>query len=788
MAPSFKILLIFLLPLAAAGQDLEARITSAGTLAGQSARRAYEALLPHARAANKPELLARVLGNLARWHIRNGGHKAALPLLSELKALPGSQAKAEELSAEIFIIVGEFEAAARSYERALRIHQQAGATAATIGTWNRMSAAQALAGNLAGALASAESAIGLAQSNLAQFKEADDRATGALWNARLAKASVLARLGRDEDAMALLRQLAANESKLKPADRLALLLQLGIAYQRLGDPVKAQDTLLRGALIADSAGLPDARIAALKALANVEASDLANLHLARDRLTKYQALADFSGRRLDSAHARLWLAELEFRDGLDDRAERTWKQAERLARASPSPEVQWRVLYGLARVAERRADIPLALKLLEQAAAVMDTSQTLPAGPPMETGLLPARRDVYDSAIGLLLASTEGDVADRLLHLTERARLLHPSPVTVAKLQKRLPSDAALLIYWMGPVQLGCLWITPESTGHTVLPIGGEEKAKMRQFISEVAKPGSVNFDSLAAELGELFLNIPLEGRKRLILVPDGLLASIPFEALTTGGQLVLEKYEVSYLASSSLLPASAAGRRAALPWDQQSLWIRGPAGKPVDLLPHDAHWTTAPGLSAQYAPYLKGRSTQAGTNALHAVSTPVLHLAVHAAAGDGGAVRSRMLVDGSPPSYAYLPELAKENLAAVDLAVLPSEGDGLGFGHALLTGGARTAVTTMWRTSQDAADELLKQFYFLLGEGMPKGAALREAKRKLAASNSAWSHPAHWAGFMLMGDSVSPLPPVRSWTNLLLAAGAVVFAAGLAVSLIVPR
>lgn len=853
MAIPIKFLAIFLVALAASAEDWEARLDGAAKLPGAMARRTYELLIPQIRKSGPPATLARSLRELAAWHVNNGSPAAALPLAEESgrvaasTGLAAEQATAEELLGEIAIAESAFFDAASHFNQAAQIRESAADYRGSVRAKTQQAASLGKARDFVAALKAASAALALAQCH-----QEEDWAGHSAWQAKLVHARLLAQLGRSQQAMAALKQLAVKEATLAPAERTELLMEIGSLYHRLGDPLKAQDTLLRGALIAESAGLAATRAEALKALGVVEAFDLGNFHLARDRFLKYQAVADSSGLKLDALQARLWVAELEFRDGFDDRAESLWKLARRMARDLPSADLDWRILYGAARVTERRADIDLALKTMSKAAAVLETPRGFIDRPAVDPAFLPRPREVFDSLIGLLLASAEEGIDGELLELMERGRdlryrrILSDSPPaaalrarfgallarraaargadakkldaemaaiegehdrlatrrrppTLRDLQARLTEGTMLVSYWMGPVQLGCLWVTRSKAGHAVQAIGDEDKVRIRQFIRDTATAGSANTEPLAAEVGELLLPFEREsGIRRLIVVPDGLLTSLPFEALIVDGQRVLEKYEVSYLPAAAMAPRPVASRRPAYPWTPRSMWVAAPlSGDDSGLLPQDAPWLTGsvPGATfPSYMRYLRGESSQfRGAQAKPAVMqhppVPLVHLAAPAGAGDG-MIPSRMLMAGDAAALTYvtLPQIAAWDLSAVDLITLPTvDGDALTFAHVLLSGGARSVLTTLWGVDESTRAEFLKQFYFLLGEGQPKAAALREAKRRMAAANSAWSHPSNWAAFVLVGDGDGPLPPIRSWTELLLAAAAGVLITGFAVSLILP-
>jgi len=114
--------------------------------------------------------------------------------------------------------------------------------------------------------------------------------------------------------------------------------------------------------------------------------------------------------------------------------------------------------------------------------------------------------------------------------------------------------------------------------------------------------------------------------------------------------------------------------------------------------------------------------------------------------------------------------ELSLLDLRGTELAVLSACETGVGevrFGEgvmglrrALLLAGARTQVLSLWTVADDATARLMMALYEALLDGMPRGEALRRARRDLAA-DPRWSHPYFWASFELSGawEGYTPLP-----------------------------
>ena len=97
-------------------------------------------------------------------------------------------------------------------------------------------------------------------------------------------------------------------------------------------------------------------------------------------------------------------------------------------------------------------------------------------------------------------------------------------------------------------------------------------------------------------------------------------------------------------------------------------------------------------------------------------------------------------------------------------------------FSRAFLAAGAASAVSSLWRVSDQATSRLMASFYSHLASGATKAEALRRAKLELAAT----SHPYYWAAFLLIGDGNSPLSPVIRWWQLALPGAGLLLAAGL--------
>jgi CHAT domain-containing protein len=292
-----------------------------------------------------------------------------------------------------------------------------------------------------------------------------------------------------------------------------------------------------------------------------------------------------------------------------------------------------------------------------------------------------------------------------------------------------------------------------------------------------------------------------LESVKRLIVVPDGALSQLPFEALPFDGKPLIERFEVSYLPAASLL-RNPTGRSWLLPWQRSVVAFGDPVAtdRAGGVIPGDERWLRLPrsGDEAKWvADRMPGRSrVYVGAQARkqtfldEAPRYPVLHLATHAVNDPENTAGSRILFSGDEGyEYLFLNETLSLDLRAADLVTLSAcetergrriRAEGAqSFSRAFLAAGARSTIASLWPVSDHAAAEFMKQFYGALRGGETKAGALRSAKLRFLASGTELAEPRYWAAFVLNGDGGEPVRPLLSWWQLMAGLGMMVGAAG---------
>jgi len=806
---------------AAPSDELARRLEQARALqakgASQEARQLYESLLPTLEAQKRRAELAGALTALTELASAQGDYDAAIARGRESAELyrdlgdAGGQARALNNWGANELYRGNYPAALNRFEQALALYRNAANRDGEIEQLSHIGNAFYYQGKYLDAWRA--------------YREAMDRVDQAStepWSARRRQlvmhnlATLFQRVGREQRALELYQELRKSPRALRPSEEARLLVNVGVLYRRLGDPVKAIETYRAAQELFARDQHLRGEIGALRNIGIALALDLGDLSGALEAFDRALALAAQSGDRLQETHAHLYRGELYSRMDRLPSAQMDLEAALANAKELGAPEEEWKAQFGLGRLAHRLGNDELAKDQLRRAIAVIENTRSKLQLATLRAEFLGDKRDVYDALIELLLNDAK---ATELFGLMERSRArvfqdeLEPigpgsavtcEPVALADVQARLDDSTALLELWATTTRIAAIWVTRDAFGLASRRVSPEERRLLSSFSQKVATGSERGWQDDSRALGEILLSAiePL-GRshlRHLFIVPDGMLQSLPFELLRTGAgekELLVERFDVSYLPSAAVLVRDPrpGGSTWSWPWQRRMLAFGDPIvrNRPSELLPADemqsrllksaeevqAIARMTPGRAEIYlgAADLKQHLLQG-----RAKGVPLLHLSTHATADDDNSERSRILfspaTDAEAADYLFLKEIYTLDLRGVQLTTLSAcetergnlvRGEGVqGFSRALLSAGSQTAVTSLWRVEDQATAELMKQFYFQLSRGASKAEALRLAKLKFFRSGTALAEPRHWAAFVLNGDGREPLSRVISWGTLL--------------------
>ena len=775
--------------------SLAARLEEAKALdengSSAEARTVYEALLPETVAnpamhAGVLRALGKIAGQLGDYDsaVRRAGQAAA-----EYRALGDAAGEASALNnlgvAQLYS--GAYDSAESSLARAVSLSATAG---------NREGQAEQLS-NLANVYYFQARYL----EGLEAYGRALDlarRAASEPWAARrrvvvlINMATVYQRLGQDATAMDLYRRAREKPGVLRTNEEAQLMTNLGVLYRRLGDPYKALDYYAQARALFSRDRHHDGELTVLMNRGIVLALDLGQLDAARRAFSDARELAHATGSRREEMQAALYSAETLYRQGKYTQAAAEFQHARAGAVALGTGEEEWKALYGLGRVAMRAADDDRAAKLLEQAVAKIESLREKLRLISLKSDFFADKREVYDALIALRLKHPDPaeifGYMERSRARTLQDRLRIAGSFSLDRLRASLDERTAVLEFWLSPRGAAVLSVSRNSARLFPISIDADDMQRLQEAL---AGGGAWRPAAQALARSAMPAGLIPPGVRNLVIVPDGALASIPFEVLPYGNGLMVERYAFSYLPAAALLllKNEATPARRLWPWSEGFVGFANPLFS-SEALPgpgSESQLTRSATEVEAIAQVLPGRSHLflGAENRKEILMSPVvseapvLHLATHATADPENPERSRILFspaksgDGAA-DYLFLKRVYDLNLRGVDLVTLSAcetesgkliRGEGVqGFSRAFLAAGAHSVVATLWRVADAPTAEFMKLFYRDLSRGTSKAESLRQAKLRFLGLKPPFAHPRYWAAFVLSGEALAPIPRAMSW------------------------
>lgn len=343
----------------------------------------------------------------------------------------------------------------------------------------------------------------------------------------------------------------------------------------------------------------------------------------------------------------------------------------------------------------------------------------------------------------------------------------------------KLDNETAIVSYSVTPRAIYILGITNNGFKTVTVRRDSLLNASFGLFIDETYEltegrrytgyhPGSELYKLLVEPLDKM-----LSGRKNLVILPDGFLSYLPFDALCVTPKerdyLILQK-QISYHYSFSLLMMD--NEKTNQPSASQKLFFA----------PFNTETAAIDASGMQLLPFSRNEAPDTGVTMLLSSSatrsrllasienTGQLHLATHAKTGNE-ADTSALIYFYPGDSLTinnnlYVDEIYGFNLQHMKLVVLSAcetaggqstSGEGLlSLSRAFLYAGAKGIVSSLWKTEDGVSAYLMKQMYGWMQKGYSSEAALREAKLSLLrndAISARFKTPNYWSNFVYIGS-----------------------------------
>lgn len=396
------------------------------------------------------------------------------------------------------------------------------------------------------------------------------------------------------------------------------------------------------------------------------------------------------------------------------------------------------------------------------------------------------------------------DVRDQLrAQNPSYADLQDPVPVSLAEIQRTiLKPGTVLLAYAVGDSSSTVWSISSDDASLAKLASRDQITASIDAYRFALSDPTAASPSQLAAAGHQLYnalvkpVEHTIDAADHLIIIPDGMLTYVPFEALVTDDSEVnsygsipflLKHASISYAQSASVLAGivSQESKSTRLP-DKNLLAV----GDPIFSIQNESvspnYESVRSSLVLEPLPFtgeevrslssIVGPSTvdllsrESATEAalkekLESGSYRFIHLATHGLIDEKAPNFSGLALtkeaDSGEDGFLQASEIFNLKIDA-DLVVLSAcdtglgeliRGEGMiGLTRAFMFAGAPSLAVSLWKVSDRSTSELMTHFYEgMVSQGSSRASALQEAKKVLLADEKT-AHPFHWAPFVLVG------------------------------------
>ena len=419
-------------------------------------------------------------------------------------------------------------------------------------------------------------------------------------------------------------------------------------------------------------------------------------------------------------------------------------------------------------------------------------------------------------------------VHDASLAHTDQAR---PAPLNLKEIREQvLSDDAALLVFSLGDKRSFLWLITKNTFTSSELPARDHIETQAKELRELLMAPVAVEGETFEARQKRLaameeqywtkatsFSNMllgqvaPNLGTARLLIVPDGELQYLPFNALPipfrNDRTPLLAEHEITFQPSASALSklksrsiqepdkglaifadpvfGSDDQRFAAIHKDAAPSYLAQDTQMTQALRDVNSNWANgniprlvasrneANGIVAVIptADNLKAIDFEANKQVVMAANLSqyrLIHFATHGFLDNknpelSGLLLSRIDEDGRPKdAFLRLDDIYNLKLNA-DLVVLSACNSGLGkdvrgegivgLVHGFMYAGTSRVVASLWKVDDDATAELMVHFYEEMFRARQSPAAALRTAQLAMWQQRRWHAPYYWAAFVLQGD-----------------------------------
>ena len=365
-------------------------------------------------------------------------------------------------------------------------------------------------------------------------------------------------------------------------------------------------------------------------------------------------------------------------------------------------------------------------------------------------------------------------------------------------------NDDVLIEYFHADSVLIVFYITNEKVGYTRAFLNEDYIANIKEFIELTHNPPKIDdskheFERFSNSSYNLYCNLiqPVEeiisSSNNLLIIPDGMLGYIPFEALIAsppnpgavdyrGLHYLINSYQIRYSYSASLLYNNVKKKRTRgklLAFAPEYSVIENSSVDSVNsqlsfrnsLKPLDYNIAEVEGIYNIVGGDVNiGDQANVKTFKEMAQDYSILHLAMHAIINDEEPLASKLAFaapdDHSGDGFLNAYEIYNMRLNAqmVVLSACQTGAGSLSRGEGIMSmargffyAGVPGIVMTLWEIEDESSLRIMLDFYGNIDNNMKKDEALQIAKRNyFQSSPQLYAHPYYWAAFVQIGNNSS--------------------------------
>lgn len=356
------------------------------------------------------------------------------------------------------------------------------------------------------------------------------------------------------------------------------------------------------------------------------------------------------------------------------------------------------------------------------------------------------------------LANIEEDLKEKFPEYS----FISSSEFDVSDLQEKLSSDVAVIKYSVGQQYVYAHYITKDEIILKNLGKSDTLENIIKQYLKDIKNikhQFENNQEILATQLIQPF---ETTHKRKLIIVPEGFIRYVPFETLVSPDVIISYNFNLKSITHNIPgLKSYTYDFAGFVPIYSDHTEVN-PLKYSIKELDHIKKLFRKDkifkNLAAKKESFLKSLGKY-----------KIFHLAMHSEMNEDNYEESSLIFSNMEKLYFW--ELYALNIPS-EMVVLSACNTGMGkyingegvmsLARALNYAGVKSTVSCLWEVSDKESADLMGLFYEFLLEGKPKDEALSLAKLKFKELYPMKTHPYYWAGFVLTGDS-EPLDLKRS-------------------------